>query len=110
MSYGCSAWAQQQNPRNTVMPNFEVIAQGYDGEDDATDDRVLWVSAPSRLHLDYVIEGEPYSLVDPLPGDLKTDPQDFDFFLPDGDRALRSKLREFAALAISGVIPKRNKQ
>ena len=84
------------------MPNFEVIAHGYNGADDSTDDRVIWVSAPSRLHLNYVIGGEQYSAIDPLPNDL--DPQDFDFILPDDDRPLRAKLREFSQDAKAGAL------
>jgi hypothetical protein len=78
------------------MPNFEVVANGFDGNSDETDDRVFWVSAPSRLHLDYVLKGEPYTSIELLSADISTDMQDFEFILPRDDRELQAKLRAFA--------------
>jgi hypothetical protein len=76
--------------------NFEITAAGFDGATDATDDRVLWVSAPTVLHMDSVLEGMPYLSVVPLPVDMKVDDQSLDYLLPKDDRELRAALRAFA--------------
>ena len=74
---------------------FEITAVGFDGNTDETDDRVLWVSAPTRLHLNYVLGDVPYLTVNEL--DFDAEGEDLDYLLPKDDRELRAALRGFAA-------------
>jgi hypothetical protein len=76
------------------MPNFEITAIGFDGDSDATDDRILWVSVPTRAYLEALLESEPYLAVSRL--DELVDGQDLNFVLPAQDRELRQTLRNFS--------------
>lgn len=74
---------------------FEITAVGFDGGTDETDDRVLWVSAPTRLHMDHVLDGVPFQSLNEL--DFEAEGDCLDYLLPKDDRDLRAALRAFAA-------------
>jgi hypothetical protein len=87
--------ARIDKPTEDTRMNFEIAAAGYDGSTDATDDRVIWVSAPTRLHLDSVLEGVKTQSVSDLPREV--DPQDLDYLLPEQDQQLREQLKLWEA-------------
>ena len=72
---------------------FEVTLAGFIGSTDATDDRVLWVTAPSADELAAATEGLDCTVVP-----LDFAPQsDIDFELPRDRAALRTRIRQFMA-------------
>jgi hypothetical protein len=73
---------------------YEIIAVGFDGCTDATDDRILWVSAPDEITLYNAVEGMPHKGVSDLP-DYAAD--GIDYHLPGDTSALRATLEAFAA-------------
>lgn len=79
------------------MPTIiEITAVGFDGDSDATDDRILWVYVPSEKHLQEVLHDVPHESAVELPNDFKVSLQDIDYVLPEDDHLLREKLRAFA--------------
>lgn len=73
------------------MKTFEVTASGFKGASDATDDRVLWVNAPSEEDVLAAIEeldaGFHGQIMEPGEGDI-------DYTLPRDLEALQARLRE----------------
>lgn len=74
------------------MEHFEVIGIGFDASDDATDDRVFWVSAEDRTQLDEVLQGVAHKEACELDPSMKLTPDLIDFELPGDAEALRAAL------------------
>lgn len=72
--------------------NFEVIAVGFDGATDATDDRIIWVTADED-YLTELLAGVPYLECNDLPTEYKLCA---DFTLPQDSDALVERLNHFA--------------
>ncbi len=74
---------------------FEVTAFGFDGATDETDDRVLWVTAPSIEEVQAAIEGLGAKVIH-LGYDPDQDEMDeVDFSLPEDTAALQEKCGHF---------------
>lgn len=78
---------------------FEITAQGFDGDTDETDDRVLWVAAQSASQVKAVISG----LGAIFTGELPSSPEqcagegslDYDLTEPAQHQSLRERLMYF---------------
>lgn len=76
-------------------PVFEVTAFGFDGATDETDDRVLWVSAPSIEVVQAVVAGMGTKVCELLSKPTLDDMVDVDFHLPQDTVALQEKCLHF---------------
>lgn len=72
------------------MAIIEVIGTGFDGSTDDTDDRVLWVEAPSLDYVKNMLLSTPYSGANEL--NLHVCP---DYIMPRDTVAFIEKLRSF---------------
>lgn len=80
--------------------NYEIIAVGFYGGTDETDDRILWVSAPDEITLYNAVEGMPHKGVSDLPDDA----DGIDYVLPEDTDALRARLQAFARDVPAGEV------
>lgn len=71
-----------------TRPTFEVTLPGFDGATDETDDRVLWVSAPSSDAVRETVKG----LGAQVELGLVVPPSDIDYVLPLQARELRARI------------------
>lgn len=71
------------------LPMFEVVAVGFNGETDETDDRIIWVRARSAEVLAQAIDGTEATFK-PIPVTL-----DEDYLLPRDIDELREELENF---------------
>ena len=78
------------------MPAFEVVAVGFDGSTDATDDHVLWVWSETEQWLKDSLKGARHQSYSKMFYDLQ--PHEFDFILPKDVQALHDKLRTLAGV------------
>ena len=76
---------------------FEVTAFGFDGGTDETDDRVLWVSAPSIEVVQAAVEGlgAQVSQLGYAPDPHQEEMDEVDFCLPESTEALKAKCQHF---------------
>jgi hypothetical protein len=75
------------------MPYFEITGDGFNGADDSTDDRVLWVQAESEDALRKLLDGASYNFCGELP--YKYGAGCIDFVLPEDAEALFQHLKGF---------------
>lgn len=80
--------------QQTSMVIIEVLGAGYDGSDDKTDDRVLWIAAETQSDVFEAIEGFGTQLVSEVTNAAHSD---VDFTLPADLQALREKLAPWQA-------------
>uniref|UniRef100_A0AAU6W0M8 Uncharacterized protein n=3 Tax=unclassified bacterial viruses TaxID=12333 RepID=A0AAU6W0M8_9VIRU len=71
---------------------YQLEAKGFNGETDATDDRIVWVFSPTRAILDAAISGTTCK-VEELEG--TSFEKDTDFFLPGDSMPLAQQMREW---------------
>lgn len=76
----------------STMEIYEVVGAGFDASSDATDDRVLWVKALSRRHVEVGISGIGATCA---PLQIANHEDDVDFVLPRDVVALRARLYNF---------------
>ncbi len=76
-----------------VSRTFEIIAVGFDGSTSDTDDRVIWVSAPSLERLMELMRDVPHSEINPIDEGF---PIDYDLADPAQITVLCEKLKGFA--------------
>jgi len=77
------------------MKVFEVIAKGFDGNSDETDDHVLWVCAKTEEEVKRAIADTGAMFWGEITGDFSDD--DLDFVLPQNTLNLQEKLLQFAS-------------
>jgi hypothetical protein len=80
------------------VKTFEILGCGFDGRTDATDNRILWVQAGTRLVLDAYLDEVPHLGAEEMDAKVSVDDGDIDFRLPADGKALQAKLREFAGM------------
>lgn len=76
------------------MKCFEVIASGFYGGNDLTDDRVIWVKSDNIDEVKDIIDGTKARMGDELPDGLTVE-DGIDFILPGDAEKLKSKLIQF---------------
>lgn len=81
------------------MPAFEVIAKGFDGGTDQTDDRILWVWSETEQWLRDSLKGAYHAGMNSLDADrLGLSPHNYDFIMPKDVQALHDRLRALAGI------------
>ena len=81
----------EPEPRFGIQLAYEVLAAGFDGGSDATDDRVFWVTAHSCADVELAIHGTGAE----VSGQIDTGDLDSDFSLPQDAYGLRAALLAF---------------
>lgn len=76
------------------MLNMEVLAFGFNGNTDDTDDRVIWVAAQSKEQIIAAIQGTQAQLGAELPGSFSAD-DGIDYVLPRENERLKQTLLQF---------------
>lgn len=85
-------YAQSQGLLKVDMmsgPMFEIVAVGFNGETDETDDRIIWVRAPAAEAVALAVEGTGATFK-PIPVN-----DDADYVLPRDIDELREELQNF---------------
>lgn len=82
---------------------FEVTCAGFDGDDDRTDDRVLWVLAACQEEIEDLVAGAGVISVVPMHANVDEPYTDdvyaMDFILPNAAEAFLAKCKEFQSSA-----------
>lgn len=80
------------------MPAFEIVAKGFDGGTDKTNDRVLWVWSETEQWLIESLKGAHHQGYVPLAEHLGLQPHEYDFIMPKDVQALHDRLRALAGI------------
>lgn len=81
------------------MAAFEILAVGFDGGSDKTDDRIIWVWCQEEEWLRNSLKAAPHinmAKIDEYR--LGLQPHDYDFIMPKDVQALHDRLRELAGI------------
>lgn len=80
------------------MPAFEIVAKGFNGGTDKTDDRVLWVWSESEQWLTESLKGAHHQGYTILSERLGLLPHEYDYIMPKDVQALHDRLRSLAGI------------